>query len=213
MGRRRPATIASCGGESSVCGTGFLRLFSAAYDGDLQIVDSSSIRVHQHASNVKRGGVQAGAVTGDVAEARCMGRSRGGLTTKIHALVDANGLPVALKLTEGQAHDGRNAADMLGNIGAGQILLADRAYDSDGLRNELADRGAWANVKPLARRINVPVFSRFLYRYRNLVERFFNKLKHFRAVATRFEKHDANYLALIKLAAARIWMRANESVS
>ena len=142
-----------------------------------------------------------------------MGRSRGGLTTKIHALVDANGLPVALKLTEGQAHDGRSAADMLGNIGAGQILLADRAYDSDGLRNELTQRGAWANVKPLARRINVPVFSRFLYRYRNLVERFFNKLKHFRAVATRFEKHDANYLALIKLAAARIWMRANESVS
>ena len=142
-----------------------------------------------------------------------MGRSRGGLPPKIHALVDANGLPVALKLTEGQAHDGRSAADMLGNIGAGQILLADRAYDSDGLRNELAERGAWANVKPLARRINVPVFSRFLYRYRNLVERFFNKLKHFRAVATRFEKHDANYLALIKLAAARIWMRANESVS
>ena len=142
-----------------------------------------------------------------------MGRSRGGLTTKIHALVDANGLPVALKLTEGQAHDGRSAADMLGNIGAGQILLADRAYDSDGLRNELADRGAWANVKPLARRINVPVFSRFLYRYRNLVERFFNKLKHFRAVATRFEKHDANYLALIKLAAARIWMRTYKSVS
>ena len=102
---------------------------------------------------------------------------------------------------------------MLDGIGKGQVLLADRAYDSDGLRNELADRGAWANVKPLARRINVPVFSRFLYRYRNLVERFFNKLKHFRAVATRFEKHDANYLALIKLAAARIWMRANESVS
>ena len=50
-------------------------------------------------------------------------------------------------------------------------------------------------------------FSPWLYRYRNLVERFFNKLKHFRAVATRFEKHDANYLALVKLAASRIWMR------
>ena len=49
--------------------------------------------------------------------------------------------------------------------------------------------------------------------YRNLVERFFNKLKHFRAVATRFEKHDANYLALVKLAASRIWMRSYESVS
>ena len=58
-----------------------------------------------------------------------------------------------------------------------------------------------------------PAFSPFLYRYRNLVERFFNKLKHFRAVATRFEKHDENYLALVKLAASRIWMRFNESVT
>ena len=136
-----------------------------------------------------------------------MGRSRGGLTTKIHALVDANGLPIRLKLTEGQAHDGRSAADMVDGIGAGQILLADRAYDSDGLRQSLKERGAWANVKPMPNRKNVPAFSQFLYRYRNLVERFFNKLKHFRAVATRFEKHDANYLALVKLAAARIWMR------
>ncbi len=136
-----------------------------------------------------------------------MGRSRGGLTTKIHALVDANGNPIVLKLTEGQAHDGRSAADMLDGIGAGQVLLADRAYDSDALRNTLAARGAWANVKPMPRRVNIPAFSAFLYRYRNLVERFFNKIKHFRAVATRFEKHDANYLALVKLAAARIWMR------
>ena len=136
-----------------------------------------------------------------------MGRSRGGLTTKIHALVDANGNPIVLKLTEGQAHDGRSAADMLDGIGAGQVLLADRAYDSDALRNTLAARGAWANIKPMPRRVNVPAFSAFLYRYRNLVERFFNKIKHFRAVATRFEKHDANYLALVKLAAARIWMR------
>ena len=136
-----------------------------------------------------------------------MGRSRGGLTTKIHALVDANGNPIVLKLTEGQAHDGRSAADMLDGIGAGQVLLADRAYDSDALRKTLAARGAWANVKPMPRRVNIPAFSAFLYRYRNLVERFFNKIKHFRAVATRFEKHDANYLALVKLAAARIWIR------
>jgi transposase len=136
-----------------------------------------------------------------------MGRSRGGLTTKIHALVDANGNPIALKLTEGQAHDGRSASDMLESLGEGQILLADRAYDSDALRDSLAERGAWANVKPMPNRVNIPAFSPFLYRYRNLVERFFNKIKHFRAVATRFEKHDANYLTIVKLAAARIWMR------
>lgn len=136
-----------------------------------------------------------------------MGRSRGGLTTKIHALVDANGLPITLKLTEGQAHDGKSAVDMLETIGDDQILLADRGYDSNALRQSLAERGAWANIKPLANRKNIPVFSAFLYRYRNLVERFFNKLKHFRAVATRYEKHDANYLALVKLASAKIWMR------
>lgn len=136
-----------------------------------------------------------------------MGRSRGGLTTKIHALADGNGLPIALKLTEGQAHDGRSAADMLDGLGPGQILLADRGYDSDALRARLNERGAWANVKPMPNRVNIPAFSPFLYRYRNLVERFFNKIKHFRAVATRFEKHDANYLALVKLAAAKVWMR------
>ena len=136
-----------------------------------------------------------------------MGRSRGGLTTKIHALVDANGLPVTLKLSEGQAHDGRSAADMLDGLQPGQILVADRAYDSDALRQTLAERGAWANIKPMSRRVKIPAFSPFLYRYRNLVERFFNKLKHFRAVATRYDKHASNYLALVKLAAARIWMR------
>ena len=136
-----------------------------------------------------------------------MGRSRGGLTTKIHALVDANGLPILLKLTEGQAHDGRSATDMLAHMGQGQILLADRAYDSDALRQSLADRGAWANIKPMPNRVRLPPFSRFLYRYRNLVERFFSKLKHFRAVSTRYEKHAENYLALVKLGSARIWTR------
>lgn len=74
-------------------------------------------------------------------------------------------------------------------------------------RQSLADRGAWANIKPMPNRVRIPAFSRFLYRYRNLVERFFSKLKHFRAVSTRYEKHAENYLALIKLASARIWMR------
>ena len=78
-----------------------------------------------------------------------MGRSRGGLTTKkIHALVDANGLPILLKLTPGQAHDGRSADDMLDGLGQGQILLADRGYDSDALRSRLASKGACATSSP-----------------------------------------------------------------
>src|SRR6195952_1039748 len=136
-----------------------------------------------------------------------MGRSRGGLTSKIHALVDAEGRPVALKLTEGQAHDGHSAADMLASLGKGQILLADRAYDSDAIRKTMTAQGAWTNIKPLSRRVDKPAFSPFLYRYRNLVERFFNKLKHFRAVATRYEKNPENYLAVVKLASIRLWLR------
>ena len=142
-----------------------------------------------------------------------MGRSRGGLTTKIHALVDACGLPILLKITEGQAHDGRSADDMLSSLGRGDILLADRAYDSDALRLDLAERGARANVKLMPNRVNLPPFDKRLYRKRNIVERFFNKLKHFRAIATRYDKRDDNYLASIKLASARIWMRFNESMT
>ena len=180
-----------------------LKAVSEAYEGDIQMIDSSSIRVHQHGANAKKKTTDplAWVVRG------------GGLTTKVHALVDANGLPIWLKLTEGQAHDGRSAEDMLDTLGAGDILLADRPYDSDKLRQTLAECGAWANVKPMPNRRNIPAFSGFLYRYRNAVERFFNKIKHYRGVATRYDKNPENYLAGVKFASARIWMRANESMA
>ena len=142
-----------------------------------------------------------------------MGRSRGGLTTKIHALVDAEGRPIRLKLTEGQAHDGRSASDMFDTVEAGTILLGDRAYDSDALRDTLTARGAWGNIRPMPNRIRHPPFSSWVYRQRNAVERFFNKLKHFRAVATRYDKRDDNYLASVQLASLRIWLRSYESVT
>ena len=77
-----------------------------------------------------------------------MGRSRGGLTTKIHALVDAYGLPIALKLTEGQVQEGRSFDDMLDRLGEGDILLADAAYNSGERRAAIEARGAYANIKP-----------------------------------------------------------------
>jgi transposase len=142
-----------------------------------------------------------------------MGRSRGGLTTKIYALVDALGLPIGLKLTEGQADDGRSADDMLDGLGEGCVLLADRAYDSDAMRNTLAARGAWACVKPMPNRKRVPAFSPFLYRYRNLVERFFNKLKYYRRIATRYDKLGSAHLAKVKLACIRLRLRHYESTA
>lgn len=142
-----------------------------------------------------------------------MGRSRGGLTTKVHAMVDANGLPIGLCLSEGQAYDGHSAKLMLDTLAPGSILPADRPYDADKLRAEIAARGAFANIPPMPNRIRRSAFSPFLYRYRNLVERFFNKLKQFRAVATRYDKRDDNFLASVQLASIRIWLRHNESVA
>ena len=79
----------------------------------------------------------------------------------------------------------------------------------------LAARGARANVKPMPNRVNALRFSKRLYRKRNVVERFFNKIKHYRAVATRYDKRDDNFLATIKLASIRIWLRFkfNESMT
>ena len=99
-----------------------------------------------------------------------MGHSRGGLTTKIHALVDAEGRPIHLKLTPGPAHDGRSAADMFDTVQAKQILLADRAYDSDRLRTALKDRGAWGCIRPMPTRKRFPAFGPWLYKQRNATQ-------------------------------------------
>jgi transposase len=80
------------------------------------------------------------------------------------------------------------------------MLLADRGYDADWIRELARQQGAWAIY-----------FSPYLYRARNLIERFFNKIEQCRRVATRYDKLAANYLAFIKLASIRIWLRSNES--
>ena len=102
---------------------------------------------------------------------------------------------------------------MLDTIKAGDNLMADRAYDSDKLRQTLAERGAWAKIKPMPNRKNIPAFSGFLYSYRDAVERFFNKIKYYRSIATHYDKNPENYLAGVKLASDQIWMRANQAMA
>jgi transposase len=113
-----------------------------------------------------------------------MGRSRGGLTSKIHALVDAEGRPVDLRLTAGQIADCSQADALTDGLGEGDILLADKGYDSDAIRTKAAERKAWANIPPKANRKATFIFSRWVYRQRNLVERFFNRIKQFRGIAS-----------------------------
>ena len=116
-----------------------------------------------------------------------MGRSRGGLTTKIHACVDTNGMPVRLELTTGEAHDNRLVTELLSDIKSGAMLLADRGYDADWIRAFAGEHGAWANIPPKRNRKDPICFSPYLYRARNLVERFFNRIKQCRRVATRYD--------------------------
>jgi transposase len=142
-----------------------------------------------------------------------MGRSRGGSTSKIHAVVDSNGLPVRLALSPGEAHDVRLAGKLLCRLKSGAMLLADRGYDADWIRGLAMKKGAWANIPPKSNRSDPICFSPYLYRARNQVERFFNKIKQCRRVATRYDRLAANYLAFVQLASIRLWLRLYESVS
>lgn len=96
---------------------------------------------------------------------------------------------------------------------SGAPWLADRGYDANALRNAVTEQKAWANIPPKANRKDPMCFSPFLYKARNLVERFFNRAKQFRRIATRYDKLAENYLAALKLVSVRIWLRGNESTS
>ncbi len=103
--------------------------------------------------------------------------------------------------------DSRPADDMLDIMRADTIILADKAYDSNAIRAKAKERGAWANIPPKQNRKASVTFSKWVYKQRNAVERFFNKIKQFRAIATRYEKNPLNFLAAIKLVAALVWIR------
>ena len=133
-----------------------------------------------------------------------MGSSRGGLTSKLHALVDADGRPVSLRLTGGQVHDACEAEALIEAIPEDATLLGDKGYDSNAIREAAAARNVWANIPNRSNRKQHFAFSPWLYKQRNLVERFFNRIKQFRGIATRYDKDPANFLAAIKLICVRL---------
>ncbi|MEQ8194365.1 MAG: IS5 family transposase [Rhodospirillales bacterium] len=160
---------------------------SEAYDGDIQMIDSSVVRVHQHAANGKKND-----------RVHCMGRSRGGLTTKVHALTDARGLPIKLVLTPGQTHDVNGAALLLTDLAEGGVVLGDRAYDADWIRERIEAQGAAPNIPDKANRRQRHCFSKALYRQRNHVERY-------RRIAARFDRDVRLFFAALCIAAVVIW--------
>lgn len=137
---------------------------------------------------------------------QAIGRSRGGLSAKIHTLVDALGNPVGFHLTGGEAHDLVGADHLLPDMQAG-TLIADKAFDADKRVIEpLAAAGKTAVIPPRANRKRPRDFDRHAYKARHLIENFFARLKQYRAIATRHDKTARNFLAAIYLAAAVVWL-------
>ncbi len=105
-------------------------------DTAVQMIDTSVVRVHQHGACIAGNREQH------------MGQSRGRLTSKVHAVVDANGLPVRLDLSPGEAHDNRLCPVLLAGLLPKTMVLADRGYDADWIRALVNEQGAWANIPP-----------------------------------------------------------------
>ena len=133
---------------------------------------------------------------------QAIGRSRGGRTTKIHALTDEHCRPLAFLITGGNVADCTAAVSLIDRLPDCAVVNGDKGYDADALRKQIRERGALANIPPKANRKEKPCFSPFLYRDRNAVERMFCRLKDYRRIATRYDKLAAAFLSAMYLAAA-----------
>jgi putative transposase len=140
------------------------------------------------------------------ADAQGLGRSRGGLSTKIHAAGDALGNPLRLIGTPGQRNDIAFAHDLVEGFEAG-ATIGDKGYDADHLCDEIAETGAEIVIPPKRNRKIKRAYDTDLYKERNIIERFFSKLKQFRRVATRYDKLLVNFMGFVKLAAIAIWLK------
>lgn len=132
-----------------------------------------------------------------------LGRCRGGFTTKLHAAVSGEFLPLRFTLTPGQRHDITQAPVLIAGSSC-EYVIADAAYDSDAFRTEIVAQGAEAVIRPRKSRLEDIPYDKDLYKLRNVIERFFHRLKQYRRVATRYDKYAVRYLGFVYVAAILI---------
>jgi transposase len=184
-----------------------LRAMAPEAGWEAHLLDSTIIRAHAHAAGARRS-----------AGGQALGRSRGGLSTKLHLRCDARGRPVAFHLTGGERHDLLGVEPLFeqGVLRTGRqgrprwkpaAVIADRAYSAAWLL-EILRRKRIVPVNPSrSDQPDNPDFDREVYRKRNLAERLVGQLKQFRRVATRYDKLDPHYLAFVQLASVMVWLR------
>jgi transposase len=174
-----------------------LRPLTRKAQGRLCFIDASYIRVHQSGAN-PRGGQ----------EAQALGVSRGGLTTKIHALVDGRGRVLKLLLSAGNVADVTMAPALVKDLTSAQCgtLVADKGYDSDALRVLLYEMGITPCLAATSTRKEKRYFHKGYYRKRHRVENFFARLKRHRRVSTRYDKLASSFLAFTTMSAILHWL-------
>jgi transposase len=152
-------------------------------------VDSTHVKVHADGSNPAGG--QA---------SQAMGRTKGGLNTKIHAVVNARSQPIVIALSSGNEADISLAAELTDCLLQDSTLIGDKAYDSSSLRQTAAAKGVKTCIPGRTNRSTAVPFSAKLYRRRHRVENFFQKIKRYRRVATRYDKLGETFLGFVCLA-------------
>lgn len=174
---------------------GIFRALVVEPDLEWVFIDGSILEAHQHSS---------GAANEQETE---IGKSVAGNTTKIHMAVDACGLPIHFSVTGGEVHDCKEAPAFVAKLPLADYTVADKGYDSESLRIQIREKGS---VPVIPRKQNSTVGNEdmdwCLYKYRHLVENVFARLKHFRAVATRYDKLKRNFESVIALACAFLWL-------
>lgn len=181
------------------CQTGKWRcIFGAAIDDpDLEwaFIDGSYAKAHQHSAGAPGPDTQA------------IGKSRAGSTSKIHMVVGSFGLPVVFDITGGQVADCMAAPELIVQVSQADSVVADKGYDSEKIRQQIEAQDSQPVIP--RRRNSVKGnddLDRGLYRYRHLVENVFAKLKHYRAVATRFDKLKKHYEGVVAMACTLLWL-------
>ena len=141
-------------------------------------------------------------------ERNALGRSRGGFSTKINARTNSEGLPIGVVITPGQAHDVTAFPALMQEIDCDpEQMLGDKGYDSEAVRREIEQRGGQAAIPSTATRKVQHAVDKVLYALRNRIERFFNRAKNSRRVATRYDKLMESFAAFVLLACIRIWIK------
>jgi transposase len=160
-----------------------------------QFIDGSIVRAHQHSSGAMGNENQA------------IGKSVGGNTTKIHMAVDACGFPIEFDLTGGEVHDCKAALALIDKLPASEHTIADKGYDSEDVREQIRNKSSNPVIprKKNSKTGNSDI-DWGLYKYRHLVENVFARLKHFRAIATRYDKLKRNYASMLAMACSYIWL-------